>query len=523
MKYNGEYEIDSAFVDGSTIKWKLTGNGEYIIGKKGGCKYFIKRNMHVRYPSKGEPKAVYAKYKAEADGIFNKQKQLAKNMAGLSCDRDHIVVEEKNFWDSENMFVTVTSCIDGALPDTYDYTKLTFNEFLYLAKDTATLLDKLHSHKVIHGDLKEKNIVVVKNGGKYVPYLIDFDSSYAPNGIPEWDGIGGSEGYQSPEILLYGSDEGAASPSTITPATDIFTLAIVMHRWWSGAFPGVDADGYSVGAAVFLDKPISIAKKFDVRIGDNCGATLMSLMAWMLTKNISERPTAKEVVAVLLDSLEVPEKFHIGSDLKPFDTELWSAHKLVAELYPVEKLRKDGLKSFKRVNIGCGSNGLKYQVVLSDGTNKMLSINEIIASGFAKALLATVDEPWDEHGIEFVSPEEITKKGYAKITKTTLLFRKRYMITNASGLEFDKGSDWLLAEGLAKPKVYKVDVDKPWPEHGAEYIPEVMTRLNIKSISRVDVMGEHRYKVVYNELVGGKNKVNDKVSGNNLKLMGVIK
>ena len=34
MKYHGEYEVLPAFVEGGTIKWQLTGNGEFILGKK---------------------------------------------------------------------------------------------------------------------------------------------------------------------------------------------------------------------------------------------------------------------------------------------------------------------------------------------------------------------------------------------------------------------------------------------------------------------------------------------------------
>ena len=523
MKYHGEYEVDSAFAESGAIKWRLTGNGEYIIGTKGGRKYFIKRNIHVRFPSRGEPKAVYEKYKAEADAVYNKQKLLAKKMSDLVSDRDHIVVELDNFWDDEKMFTTITDYIDGALPADYKYETLTSGEFLSLAKGAAVLLRKLHDRGVIHGDLKEKNFAVVKSGGKYVPYILDFDSSYTTDRIPVWDGIGGSEGYQSPEVLLYGSDEGAADAATITPATDIFSLAVVMHCWWSGAFPGFDTGGGSVGAAVYLDKPISIAKKFDVVIGDNCGATLMSLMAWMLTKDYTARPTAKQVVEVLSDRLEVPAEYHKGGDVKPFDAELWKQHKSVAELYTVATLKKKGVKSFKLVNTGCGGRGLKYRVVLSDGAVNTLSIEEVIASGYAKALTAGVDEPWEEHGIEFVSSDVITKKGYAKIAKIQLAFRKRYLITTINGLEFDKSYDWLIAEGLANPKIDVIDADTPWPEHGTQYVTEAMSRLGVKSISRAKVGEDHRYKIVYNEIVDGKNKVNAMVSVNNLKIMGFIK
>ena len=523
MKYHGEYEVDSAFIEGGAIKWRLTGNGEYIIGTKGGRRYFIKRNMHVRYLSKGEPKAVYNKYKADADAIMGKQTSLRKSMSGLNCDGDHIVVEEANFWDDEKMFATVTSCISGALPDDYDYSVLSLEQFVGLAKSTAVMLQKLHAHGVIHGDLKEKNIVVVKDGDEYIPYLIDFDSSYLASDIPNWESVGGTDGYHSPEVLLYALDEDAAESSTITTATDIFTLGVVMHRWWTGSFPSVDIDKGSVGAAVYLDKAVTINGKFNVKIGDMCGATLISLINWMFANEPSERPTAEQVVAVLSDELEVPEAYHRGNDEKPFDTELWEAHKLVADLYTVATLKKKGVKSFKRVNTGCGSTGLKYNVVLTDGTNKTLSVEEIVADGYAKRVKAQVGEPWDEHMIEFVSPDEISAKGYAKIAKTQLAFRKRYLVTTNTGREFDKGYEWLISEGLAKPKIGEIEADTPWPEHGTEYVPENMAKLGIKSISRVEVGGEHRYRIVYREKIDGKNKVNDKVSANNLKIMGFIK
>lgn len=523
MNYHGEYEVDSDFIEGGAIKWRLTGNGKYVVGTRNGQKYFIKRNIHVRCPLATLPKKVYDKYKAEADAIYNKQKTLREKMSGLSWDSDHIVVEEANFWDDEQMFTTITAYIPDALPDTFDYSKLSLSEFTELAKEFAVLLQKIHKRDVIHGDLKEKNILVVNKGGKYVPYLIDFDSSYITSEIPVRERIGGSEGYQSPEILLYGSDKDAADSSIITTATDIFTMAVVMHRWWTGSFPSFDLDKGSIGDAVKLDKTITINKKFDVKIGDNCGATLMSLMNWMLIKDPKSRPTVNQVLAVLYDNMEVPEEYHKGSDEKPFDKELWAAHKLVAELYTVATLKKKGVKSFKRVNTGCGSKGLKYQVVLRDGTNKTLSIDELIKSGYGKAVAASVDTPWDGHDIEFVTPVEISAKGYCKIVKTQIAYRKRYMVTTNTGTEFDKGYDWLISEGLAKLKVGEVDADTPWPEHGTAYVPENMTRLGVKSISRVEVGGEHRYKIVYNEIVDGKNKVNDKVSGNNLKIMGFIK
>lgn len=523
MKYNGVYEVDPAFIDGGSIKWVNTGNGEYVLATRGGKKYFVKRNMHARYPSIGEPECVYKKYKAEATALENKQKRLRSLMKDLSWETDHIVVEEENFWDSEKMFTTVTPCITDALSDKYDYTVLSREEFINLAIQAARILNKIHTRGVIHGDLKDKNIIIRHKGSSYTPYLIDFDSSYPADAIPDWEGIGGSDGYQSPEVLIYGSDEGAAGKETITYATDIFSLGVLFHKWWAGTFPGIDLESGSVGAAVYYDKAVTINKKFNVRIGDNCGATLMSLINWMFAKDPVERPTAGQVVDVLADKLEVPEIYHKGNDAAPFDKELWEAHKLVAELLSVTDLKKTGIRSLKRINEGSGSASLKYRVVARDGSEKNLTLSEICNAGYAKSKGAEIEEPWDEHMIEFESADVIVKKGYAKIRKAQLSFRKRYLITTVSGREIDKGYEWLLLEGLAHPKLVEVSADTPWPEHGSKYNVEAMARMDVKSISRMEIGGEHYYKIVYNEIVDGKNTTIERVPAKNLKLMEFIK
>ncbi len=524
MKYNGIYEVDPSFVDGETIKWNDTGNGEFVLATKCGKKYFVKRNIHVRLPKKRDvPKKVYEKYKADGVALQKKQEGLREHLKGLTSFDDHIVVENLNFWDSEGMFVTETDFIPDGLPGKYDYTVLPLETFIKLAMQTAEMLDKIHTRDVIHGDLKPKNIHVTEKSGVYTPYLIDFDSSYPIDEIPEWESIGGTDGYQSPEILLYSSDEGASDKSTITKATDIFTLGLVMHKWWTGSFPGVDLEHGSVGAAVYLDKAVMIDKKFNVRIGENCGATLASLINWMFAKNPADRPSARQVVNVLADKLEVPEEYHKGDDEKPFDKELWDAHKLVADLLPINELKELGVKSLKRINEGSGSMSLKYRVTTKDDMEKTLTLFEICEAGYAKMKGAEIDEPWEEHMIEFEPADVIAKKGYAKIKRAKFIFRKYYLITMTSGREIDKGYEWLISEGLAHAKLVEVDADTPWPEHGSKYDTEAMARMNVKSISRMEVCGEHRYKVVYNEIVDGKNKTNEKVPANNLKLMGFIK
>ena len=279
----------------------------------------------------------------------------------------------------------------------------------------------------------------------------------------------------------------------------------------------------SVGAAVYLDKGVTIDAKFNVQIGKKYGATLLSLIHWMFAKDPAARPTAEQVAEVLLDAAYIPDEFLVGKDERPFDKDLWEAHKLIADLLPVEKLKELHIRSLKRVNTGGGSTGRKYRVVFEDMTEQILSIAGLCEKGYATKRTAETDMPWEEHGIEFESTDIILGKGYARIRRAKIFYRKRYMITTVSGMEFDKGSDWLVKEGLAHPKTVEIDMDTPWPEHGTAYDTTNMAKLGIRKITRMEVGGEHRYRIEYEEMIDGKHKVNERVPANNLKLMGFIK
>lgn len=525
MKYHGSYTVKDEFVINSppALSWKITGSGEYVLGMSGGKTYFIKRNMHVRYPDKSAPKAVYEKYKAAADYVENKQAELRKRMSGLTCGGDRIAAEIENFWDDEKMFVTVTPHISGALPDDCDLSGIDAAKFISLALSAARSLARLHECGVIHGDIKEKNFVIVKTGGEYVPYLIDFDSSYPADGIPPWDSIGGTDGYQSPETIVYGLDENSAPPDTITTAADVFSLGITFHRWWTGAFPDIDMDRGTAGAAACLGKRITIDKKFDTPIGGNTEATLRSLINWMLAADPAARPTAEQVVKTLSDELEVREEFVCGGDAKPLKLELWDVHARAFKLFGKDNLKyKKGVREFQKINDGA----LKYRVKLADGSEKKLTVEQLCDAGYAERLSASLCEPWDEHAdiFEFESPKTVSEKGYIKIERSQAPHKRSYVLYKSSGLSFEREYGYLETEGLIKkkkPKPVKLDADTPWPEHGAKYDREQMAASDVRSICKVEYAGEHRYRITYEK--AGVKRVLDGVPANNVRLMGYIK
>lgn len=520
MKYR-DFEVHSEFTRDGSIHWVTTGNGQYILGDKGDRVWFIKRDLHLRRPTAGMPKEVFEINKLSADHREKKQRTLRTRMKSLDWEKDGVVAETENFWDEDNMFVTVTPFIEGPLVKPEMLCALGKTQLVALAFAMASALDKLHACGVIHGDLKEKNIVITRSGGFLKPYLIDFDSSYPADEIPEWCSIGGTDGYRSPEAIYYAAKEGEASSAAITTATDIFTLGIVIHRWWTGAFPGIEMEKGELGMAVCLEKGHTVDKKFDVVIGDKCGVTLYSLLEWMFAKDPAARPTAGQVMQVLSDELEVPDAYRKGSDVKLIVPELWEAHAAVVELFSESELRAKGVRAFCRVNEGSGSAGLVYRMALADGTEKKYTVAELCEMGLARRKSTAFCAPWEEHGIEFETSDVFFSKGYAGIARAEVNYRKRYLLTTLGGRTIDKGFEWLIGSGLAHYKRCELAADTPWPEDGAAYVAEELARSGVKSVKRVEVGGSHRYRIVFTER--GGEKIVDGVPAKNMKLMGFIK
>jgi|GEM_PF-2156112 len=510
MLYHKKYDIDPSFVSGETINWVNTGNGVFAIGTAGGQRYFIKRyTMGPRIPAKTIPDPTYSELLAVAKGLENKQAEMRKLMSGLNVDVDHVVVEEDNFWDEDGLFTTVTRCIPDEDKD-FDFTKVGLPEFLSLCAAMAETIKKIHAAGVTHGDLKPKNIIMQKSGAGHVPYLIDFDSSYPSDYGTRKDKSGKpllsypvvfSPGYQSPEIAIYNfEDEGVIDPATITDKTDIFTLGLIFHELWTGGLPLVIGDDCPVGEAVYLDTEIKLDSKFNVEIGPNNKNKFADLIKWMLVKDIDKRPTADQVVEALCDRLDIGEFFEGAETAARFDSVPHAVHKDAVEILDKDALKGLGLKALQKVTKG-GMYG--YYVKYADGTEKTLTVQEIIAAGFAKAKSTAVGALWpdDAAKIEIVSADELAAQGVVSIEPREAGVKKFYYIRLLSGLGFTTSGAGLVDRGLAvrKPEATATatvsEDGTPWPEHGSAYNTVEMAKKNVVSVKKTEVDGDHRYTI----------------------------
>ncbi len=510
MVYNKKYTIDDEFIlppPATGFNWKATGSGEYIIGTKGGNKYFIKRfSMGLRYPVSTIPEPVYSQMLSNAKWLEGKQADIKKCFSKLNTDTDHIVVEEDNFWD-DNIFVTITKMIEGENFDA-DYTALDAPTFLKLCRDMTLLIKKTHDAGVTHGDLKVKNVLIKKDGAELVPYLIDFDSSYPSNysTTARADGkpmlaypVVYSPGYESPEIAWYNNnEEGDVSASTITNKTDIFTLAIIFHQLWTSRFPAIEGDTCnSVGEAVYLDVPVKFDAKFNISLGPVNDSSFSSLLKWMIQKDATVRPTADQVLDALNDAIEVDDEYASDSGAVKFDPEPHSLHKSSLEILTKDELKEMGVRSFVKVLSG---GEYRYSVKLKDGSEKLLTVDEVISLGYGRAKAITVCELWpdDAEKYEYLPTDVISGLGISLIEQRDNGYKKFYYIVTRTGMSSTSGIGGLLNRGIIKERIVtdigsKVDSDTPWAEHGSAYNTAALAKRGIFKVERVVEAGENKY------------------------------
>ncbi|MCR5079588.1 MAG: serine/threonine-protein kinase [Bacilli bacterium] len=484
MDYNG-YKIEPKYVkeDGVSIAWKVTGNGESAVGVKNGKKWLLKRNKTVLYPNKTTLEKVYKDPDALNRAFDNKatpfralrkkQNTMMSLLSSLTYERDHIVKEEENFRDEQNHFVTAARFVEGALgSDALDYTSLSQKAFLGLAEEMANEVSKINAAGVIHSDLKLLNFVYTKSGSNIVPYLIDFDISFPASVVPGQEDIGGSPGYLAPEVIQYQNLDYDPRPETITPAIDVFCLAITFHDFWTGRVPTIEKDGNTlgVGDALLEGLPYSLDRKFDFQIGPNYKVKFSELMKQMLQLDYKSRPNMAKVLKVIRDEAGLGDEVitpvapapEVAPTITPTPAPTPTPTPTPAPT-PIHEPRPAPAPT-------------PAPVVLS--------------------VCASICEPWPSDNISFVEENLVAKK----VHKIERVSEGKYRFVFTNRLTTIQTAPALIKQGLARPELPPVpeEVGSLWPEHAAEGYRIDMLKMNNRGFTEVimeeDSNGEKGYR-----------------------------
>ena len=163
---------------------------------------------------------------------------------------------------------------------------MTIDDLRHVATGVLGGLVHLHDHKVIHRDLKLKNILLKKRGEHcqkicdMVIKLCDFNiSKCSPNDIDAHTPLRGSKGYRGPEVLL-GQNYGMSS--------DIWALGILIFklRTKGDLFPTED----EIKSEELDDIVVS-------KLTTGLEEELRMFLEVCLKKNPEERHTAKQLLS----------------------------------------------------------------------------------------------------------------------------------------------------------------------------------------------------------------------------------
>ena len=228
-----EKDKDKATENQSIVEEKITKvNGEvqirkYIKGRllgKGGfakCYEFINQETEHSSAAKIIPKKSLVKSRA-------KQKLISEIKIHKSLHHPNIVAFEHYFEDSENVYLLIEICLNQTLNELLKRRKkLTELEVQCYSVQIIKALKYLHSHRVIHRDLKLGNLFIsdkmeIKVGDFGLATKLEFDGERKRT-------VCGTPNYIAPEIL-----EGKTGHSY---EVDIWSLGVIMYTLIIGKPP----------------------------------------------------------------------------------------------------------------------------------------------------------------------------------------------------------------------------------------------------------------------------------------------
>ncbi|MCA8959557.1 MAG: SUMF1/EgtB/PvdO family nonheme iron enzyme [Planctomycetes bacterium] len=241
-----------------------------------GYDYFLQRDVALKYAS----------FWQDPDSIHLWRE------GRIACQLQHPNIPSIHDWaqDESRRPFLVMQRVDGrTLEEILRTESWSLERKLIVIQQLAATLEFAHRKRVLHLDLKPSNVMIGAFGELY---LLDWGvSERVPDGAEttQLGGVGGTTRYMSPEQ--------ARASSGLTPASDVFSLGVVLYEAITGvsAFPGSETEARLRVVSADFDR-----SQEWLRIPEG----LQTICTRILRIHPEERPTLPEVRSSIDDYLE---------------------------------------------------------------------------------------------------------------------------------------------------------------------------------------------------------------------------
>jgi len=170
---------------------------------------------------------ILPEYYSKDPMFYERFRREARAIAGL----EHIHILPVHAYGEENgiAYIVMRYLDTGTLADRVRRGPLPLREASRLLSQIASALDRAHAHDILHRDVKPSNILVDDDGNAY---LTDFGIAKMVEGAtPDLTGTGiiGTPQYMSPEQCM--------GEKNLTPASDVYSLGLVLYEMVTGKIP----------------------------------------------------------------------------------------------------------------------------------------------------------------------------------------------------------------------------------------------------------------------------------------------
>jgi len=179
-------------------------------------------------------------------------------------------------------------CIEGpSLSDRLSEGRFTLDEALAVTKQVAAGLAAAHAKGIVHRDIKPGNVLMTENG---VVKISDFGLAKLVGGaaMTQTGFSIGTVAYMSPE---------QTRGESVGPETDVWALGVVLYEMLRGDRPFAHDYPTATMYAIVHEEP----RNMD-RLDAEFGSDVSSLVRRCLAKDPAERPTASDIVDMLVGS-----------------------------------------------------------------------------------------------------------------------------------------------------------------------------------------------------------------------------